>query len=66
MTEFYEWFADLDPFIEFCLIWLAGCLAGILFKLINRILRTIKVSISGWPPEHLDVDGDWKDKECQP
>lgn len=31
-------------------------------KLISRILRTIMVSIHGWPPSHLDADGDFKTK----
>jgi len=29
-------------------------------KLVNRVLRTIKVAVRGWPPPHLDADGDWK------
>lgn len=32
----------------------------VLFVLPNRILRTIKVCNQGWPPSHLDADGDWK------
>ena len=31
-----------------------------LFVLPNRALRTIKVCSKGWPPAHLDADGDWK------
>lgn len=27
-------------------------------KLINRILRTIKVCVRGWPTGNLDADGD--------
>lgn len=26
----------------------------------TRALRAIKVCARGWPPEHLDADGDWK------
>lgn len=26
----------------------------------SRTLRAIMVSIKGWPPAHLDADGDWK------
>lgn len=25
-----------------------------------RFVRTIKVLCRGWPPSHLDADGDWK------
>lgn len=42
-----------------------GCFAVIyvvshlIFKVINRTLRTIKVALRGWPPDHLDADGDF-------
>jgi hypothetical protein len=26
----------------------------------NRVLRSINVALRGWPPVHLDADGDWK------
>lgn len=29
-------------------------------KIISRTLRMIMISFSGWPPAHLDADGDWK------
>jgi hypothetical protein len=30
---------------------------------ISRIFRCINIAIRGWPPAHLDADGDWmKDK----
>lgn len=52
--------ADVHPFLAFCEIWLIGCIAGVVFKIINRAYRTIKVCCRGWPPEHLDADGDFK------
>lgn len=27
---------------------------------IRLLLRTIRVAVRGWPPAHLDADGDWK------
>lgn len=42
------------------LIWLPVALASVFAKLVNRVLRTIKVACRGWPPEHLDADGDWR------
>jgi len=33
---------------------------------INRPLRTIKVLARGWPPAHLDADGDWKPEPKDP
>lgn len=29
-------------------------------RLWNRTMRTLRVSLRGWPPAHLDADGDWK------
>jgi hypothetical protein len=40
-------------FLAWCALWLA-------WKFCNRLMRTIKVCVRGWPPEHLDADGDWK------
>lgn len=28
--------------------------------LVVRVTRTINVTSRGWPPSHLDADGDWK------
>ena len=62
----WEFFSDY-PFIAWCALWLGWpafrlttVLANlVLFRLPNRILRTIKVLFRGWPPEHLDADGDF-------
>jgi len=43
----------------------AGCfcffatIAHIITTLISRFFRTIMVLSRGWPPSHLDADGDW-------
>lgn len=29
---------------------------------LGRLLRSINVVFRGWPPPHLDADGDWKPK----
>lgn len=31
-----------------------------LFLCWNRFLRHLSVRSRGWPPSHLDADGDWK------
>lgn len=41
-------------------IWLPIAAASIAAKLVTRILRTVKVTVRGWPPAHLDADGDWR------
>jgi hypothetical protein len=59
---YLQFFGD-SYFLAWCALWLFWAvlpLAQIGFMIINRILRTIKVIFRGWPPEHLDADGDWK------
>lgn len=46
----------LGPF-AFAVLFVFG---GLVFRMINRFLRTIKVVFRGWPPGHLDADGDWR------
>ena len=55
-------FFFMGPFILILLGFLYGLLR-LPFVLINRILRSVMVSIRGWPPSHLDADGDWKTEE---
>lgn len=40
-------------FMLFAAYYLARCI-------VVRGLRTINVCARGWPPSHLDADGDWK------
>lgn len=60
----WEFLSGLDPFLQWCALWLAwpvlGTAHALLFKIPDRIMRTIRVCAKGWPPEHLDADGDWK------
>ena len=37
---------------------------GIL-KLLSRFFRMIMVSLRGWPPGHLDADGDFLDNQTK-
>lgn len=53
-------FASDSPWLTFFLAWL---LVDLLMKVIGRGYRTIMVSVRGWPPAHLDADGDWKKEE---
>lgn len=48
-------------------IWVGFCIASgavleFLWKCWNRFLRHLNVRKHGWPPEHLDADGDWPAK----
>ena len=62
MEVFASWTQGGQIFVVILLVLLTGCAMRISFRLINRVLRTIKVTARGWPPEHLDADGDWKPK----
>lgn len=62
MTEFYK-FASENGILTFCL---ACCLVTVLQSLFNfirglvtRTYRLVMVTVRGWPPFHLDADGDW-------
>ena len=41
-------------------IWMCLTAAG---TLASRALRSINIALRGWPPSHLDADGDWKPEE---
>jgi hypothetical protein len=59
-------FADAHPFLTWCALWLLWgvyLLAMRALGLVIRTLRAIKVLARGWPPAHLDADGDWKPAE---
>ena len=58
---------DLHPFIGWCALWLMWGVfwvmavgLNLVFRIINRVLRAINVTFRGWPPSHLDLDGDWQ------
>lgn len=29
-------------------------------KAANRLVRAVVIAARGWPPSHLDADGDWR------
>lgn len=60
MKEFYA-FAGEHPILTFFLAWIVAWVVCHFGNLIfNRTYRAIKVLVRGWPPSHLDADGDWK------
>lgn len=63
MAEFYQ-FAGEHPFLTFCLAWLLlTAFVEMPLKVVNRWIRHRNIIVAGWPPAHLDADGDWKPKE---
>lgn len=55
----FEFMSD-SPFLSF---FLAYIIAEMLLKLGSRAMRSLNVAVRGWPPAHLDADGDWKPEE---
>lgn len=67
LYEFLLKFADDHWFILWCFgflawapVWLAAVLIGLVRSLYIRTCRLLVVALRGWPPAHLDADGDWK------
>ena len=59
-------FWDAHWFLSWCALWLvwgAVALIQLPFTIILRMIRSINIAIRGWPPQHLDADGDWKKNE---
>ncbi len=55
----YE-FATESPWLTFFIVWM---ITALIFRCWNRLLRHLSVRRRGWPPEHLDADGDWMPKD---
>ena len=54
-------FMCASPGLSFFLGLIVGwVLITVLFRLPNRVLRSINIKNHGWPPSHLDADGDFK------
>lgn len=64
ILDFIIKFVDINPWISFFIIILISqIIYGIFFRLPNRIIRHHNISKFGWPPEHLDADGDFKEEK---
>lgn len=59
----YE-FMGAHPVLTFFLAYmlLSACIEYPL-KVVNRWVRHRNIVARGWPPAHLDADGDWKKDE---
>ena len=56
-----HWFLSWSAlWLVWGVVWMPVAIASVVARLANRVLRTIKVACRGWPPEHLDADGDWR------
>ena len=55
-------FSSFWIFLGFLLI--IEVVGGYLFKITNRIIRHLNIRAAGYPPEHLDADGDFNERVC--
>lgn len=62
MSEFYA-FAGEHPVLTFILAIIASSVICYPLKIVNRMIRHMNIRKAGWPPTHLDADGDWKEEE---
>ena len=51
-------FMGEHPWLTFFLAFFAARFASWPFRLINRWIRHRNIVAQGWPPPHLDADGD--------
>ncbi|MBG0871866.1 MULTISPECIES: hypothetical protein [Burkholderia] len=51
----YE-FMDAHPLLTVILAFVAA-------SIVSRLYRVAMVAARGWPPAHLDADGDWKKED---
>lgn len=54
-------FANNHPATALIMVFLVVMLIR---SMCYRVARTLCVRKSGWPPAHLDADGDFKECEC--
>jgi hypothetical protein len=53
-------FLDKHAIFAFFIIYIIYIVSEMLIKIIIRFYRMVMVGLRGWPPHHLDGDGDWK------
>jgi len=54
-------FSGFWQFVGMCI--LVGIPLNFIFRMYNRTLRCLNLKRNGWPPEHVDADGDFKEAE---
>ena len=59
----YEFMSDSPVLTFLIIVFIFGLLWEVLFRLPNRYFRSRNILKQGWPPEHCDADGDFKDEK---
>lgn len=56
-------FATQHPFLFWCSLWLVWAIVPIFTlsaALLNYLLRSLNIWFRGWPPEHLNANGNFR------
>jgi hypothetical protein len=61
-NEFIKFWYD-SPFLSFCAIYAIGSAICYIASIPKYICRHLNIRSQGWPPPHLDADGDLKDED---
>ena len=57
-------FMSESPYLTFFLAVIVAIVVQFIFTMvINRSLRHMNIRKHGWPPEHCDADGDFKQQD---
>jgi hypothetical protein len=59
MMNIFQFMHD-SPWLTFFIVYM---LVELVFKIWNRFMRHLNIRSKGWPPEHLDADGDFESDE---
>jgi hypothetical protein len=62
MLEFFK-FACSDFWIFIGIVILLGIVCETPIKIFKYYFRSLNIKNHGWPPSHLDADGDFKQKD---
>jgi hypothetical protein len=63
MNELLNFFS-VHWFLAFIALTSAGSLLfAVCFRLPNRFIRHLNIRKHGWPPAHVDADGDFRNRE---
>jgi len=64
MTELLHALGALPWYTGLTLLWVLLGVMSLVAHIMNRILRSINIAIRGWPPAHLDAEGDHPECDC--
>ncbi len=64
MSGIFDIIAGWHGFWQFVALWCLMHTAFFVLRVcIRRFTSMVRVCVRGWPPAHLDADGDWKPRE---